>query len=81
MYDHELDARIERIARKQCGAFSLEQLRSAGGDDDTAAHRVSIGRWIRLAPAVLALTSFPGTFERQCWASVLGEQQAWVCVF
>lgn len=76
MYDHELDRRIDAIARRQGGAFNLDQLRTAGGDDDAALHRISIGRWVRLAPAVLAVASYPGTFERQCWAAVLGEPAA-----
>lgn len=76
MYNHELDRRINEIARRQANAFSLEQLRRAGGDDDAAQHRIAIGRWIRLAPAVLAIASSAGTLERQCWAAVLGEPVA-----
>ena len=76
MYDHQLDQRIERLARRQCGAFSLSQVRAAGGDDHAVGHRLSLGRWVRLAPAVLALAAAPGTFERQCWAAVLGEPVA-----
>jgi hypothetical protein len=76
MYDHELDRRIDAIARRQCGAFTLDQLRRAGGDDDAAVYRVAIGRWVRIAPAVFAVSSYPGTFERQCWAAVLGEPVA-----
>jgi hypothetical protein len=81
MYDHELDRRIDSIARRQRGAFNLAQLRSAGGDDHSANHRIELGRWVRLAPAVLAVASTPGTFERQCWAAVLGEPRAWVGAF
>lgn len=76
MYDHELDARIDRIAHPQCGAFNLDQVRAAGGTDQAAAHRVELGRWFRLGPAVLALAASKGTFERQCWAAVLGEPVA-----
>jgi hypothetical protein len=76
MYDHDLDRRIDAIARRQCGAFNLDQLRRSGGDDDAAVHRVAIGRWVRLAPALFAVSSYSGTFERQCWAAVLGETVA-----
>ena len=81
MYDHALDGRVSRIARRQCGAFSLDQLRTAGGNEDMALHRIALGRWVRLAPSVLAVASFAGTFERQCWAAVLGEPVAAVGVF
>lgn len=76
MYDHQLDRRIDRIAQKQCGAFSLEQLRAAGGGPNAAGYRIQLGRWIPLAPSVLAVASFAPTFERQCWAGVLGEPDA-----
>src|SRR5882757_4354692 len=76
MYDHGLDRTIDRIARKQSGAFNLDQLRRVGGDSDAAMHRVALGRWIHLAPSVFAVATFAGTFERQCWAAVLGEADA-----
>ena len=76
MYDHDLDRRIDAIARRQCGAFSLDQVRVSGGDEQSVAHRISLGRWVRLAPAVCAVAAYPGTFERQCWAAVLGERDA-----
>ncbi len=76
VYNHDIDRKIDRIAQRQCGAFNLAQLRDAGGDSDTARHRIGLGRWIQIAPAVFAVVSFPGTFERQCWASVLGEPDA-----
>src|SRR5687767_2386461 len=78
MYDHELDRKVDAIARRQCNAFNFEQVRAAGGDEQAVAHRIEIGRWVRLAPAVFAVATSPGTFERQCWAAVLGEPVAGV---
>jgi hypothetical protein len=76
MYDHDLDRRIERLARTQCGAFNLEQASRAGASDHHVAVRIRSGAWLALASGVFALGSYPGTFERQCWAAVLGQPGA-----
>ena len=78
MYDHDFDRRIERLARRQCGAFSHAQALRAGGSDPMLAFRLRTGQLSRLDTGVYALASYPGSFHRQCWASVLGNPGAGV---
>jgi very-short-patch-repair endonuclease len=43
--------------------------------------RLRLGIWLRLEAGVYALASYPGSFERQCWAAVLGQPEAGVAGF
>jgi hypothetical protein len=78
MYDHDFDRRIERLARRQCGAFSHAQALQAGGSDPMLRVRLQTSQLVRLDAGVYALASYPGSFHRQCWASVLGNPGAGV---
>lgn len=72
MFGHELN----RLARRQHGVFNHSQAALIGFSDTMIADRVRGGGWLRLAPGVYALPSHPGTFLRQCWASILSEPSA-----
>ena len=78
MYDYDFDRRIERMARKQCGAFSHAQAIRAGGSDAMLHGRLQTGQLLRIDAGVYALASYPGNFHRQCWAAVLGSPGAGV---
>jgi very-short-patch-repair endonuclease len=81
MYDHDVDRRIERMGRRQCGAFNHQQALDAGASDDMISVRLRLGVWLHLESGVYAVASYPGSFERQCWAAVLGQPQAAVAGF
>lgn len=76
MKDHEADRRIELVARRQEGVFSRTQAYRVGFSSQMIDDRLQWRAWLRLAPAVYALASHPGSFERQCWAAVLAEADA-----
>lgn len=67
----ELDRAIDRIARRQHGAFSDRQAREAGATSRMTRRRVANGRWMELDDHVYALPSHPGTWQRQCAAATL----------
>jgi very-short-patch-repair endonuclease len=73
-----LDRAIEALARKQHGAFSLEQVREIGGDRRLATRRVDSGRWVRLDTGVYALPGNPPTVRRQMKAAELAVPGAFV---
>jgi hypothetical protein len=73
---HALDRIVDRLVRRQHGAFSREQLLRLGFTDEMIRARLRAGRWIRLAPGVYALPSSVGTFLRQCWGAVLATPQS-----
>ncbi len=65
------DDRIDRLARRQHGAFSRRQALSNGVTARMIMRRLSLGRWLRLDHAVYALPSHPFTWERQAMAATL----------
>ena len=65
------DRAIEALARKQHGAFSLEQVKEIGGDKRLATRRVDSGQWVRLDTGVYALPGNPPTVRRQMKAAEL----------
>jgi very-short-patch-repair endonuclease len=69
---HEVDRQLERLAKRQHYVFTRDQALAARATDAVVRHRVRIGAWVRLAPAVYALASGLPTFERQCMAACLG---------
>ncbi len=76
MSANRLDRAVERIARKQHGAFSHAQATGVGLTARMIGRRVDSGAWLRVTRSVYALPSHPGTFLRQCWAAVLAERSA-----
>jgi very-short-patch-repair endonuclease len=66
-----IDRAIEALARKQHGAFSIEQVRQIGGDKRLAKRRVDSGQWLRLDTGVYALPGNPPTMHRQMKAAEL----------
>lgn len=67
----ELDEAIDRLARRQHGAFSDRQARAAGATNRMIRRRLATGRWLELDHFVYALPSHPGTWLRQCVAATL----------
>jgi very-short-patch-repair endonuclease len=68
---HDLDAAIDRLARRQHGVFTAQQVLAAGGTARMIHHRRSQGRWIGLARGVYALASHPTDWLRQLKAAEL----------
>jgi hypothetical protein len=66
-----VDRAIEALARRQHGAFSRAQATAQGATARMIRGRAASGRWIQLAPGVLALPGNPPTWERQCMAATL----------
>lgn len=71
MHNHAFDLDIARLARRQHGVFNLAQVRAAGGSRTMVGDRVDRGSWVRLAPTVWTLASFPPTWHRRCKAAEL----------
>jgi very-short-patch-repair endonuclease len=76
MTSNEMDAAIDELARRQYGVFSRSQAVASGATARMIDRRLGSGGWIELAPAVYALRSHPGTWERTLMAAVLGEPRA-----
>jgi very-short-patch-repair endonuclease len=79
MDSHAVDAGIARLARRQHGAFSHDQVRALGATDRMVDHRVGVGRWVRLARGVYALASHPPTWKRQYKAAELSRPESALC--
>ena len=71
MTARHLDRAIDRLARRQHGAFSDRQARAAGATTRTVRRRLASGHWLPLDHHVYALPSHPGTWHRQCMAGTL----------
>jgi hypothetical protein len=71
MNPHEMTRALERIARRQRGAFDRQQARACGFTDDMVRGRLRNGSWIELAAGVYALPSAPPTWQRQYQAAEL----------
>lgn len=71
MTNHDFDRAVDRLAQQQHGAFHIRQLRAIGGSTDMIEHRVDTGRLLRLAARVLALASYPPSWQRQYKAAEL----------
>lgn len=71
MTARHLDQAIDRLARRQHGAFGDRQARAAGATERMIRRRVATGRWLPLDHHVYALPSHPGTWRRQCMAGTL----------
>ena len=66
-----IDRAIEALARKQHGAFNIQQVHQLGGDRFVARRRVDSARWLRLDTGVYALPGNPPTVRRQMKAAEL----------
>src|SRR4051794_26466142 len=65
------DRAIERLARKQYGAFNHPQAKAVGFSNTMIHDRVHRGSWLRLAPVVYALPSAAPSWQRQYKAAEL----------
>jgi hypothetical protein len=66
-----LDARIARIAAKQFGVFTLDQVLRLDGTRRQVEHRLATGRWERLYPGVFRIAGSPDTFRARVYAACL----------
>lgn len=64
-------SRLDRIARRQHGAFSRAQAHTARFTDRMIDRRLATGTWLRLDTRLYALASHPFTWERQAMAATL----------
>lgn len=76
MVDEGPDNRIDRIARRQHGAFSRDQAFECGFTDRMVMRRLASSRWLKLDVGVYALASHPFTWERQAMAATLAVESA-----
>ncbi|MBK5289216.1 MAG: DUF559 domain-containing protein [Acidimicrobiia bacterium] len=68
----EIDRRVEELASRQLGHFSVRQVLLLQGTRRMVAHRRSTGRWQSAGDGVLRLLGSPETFEASVMAAVLG---------
>lgn len=62
---------LGRVARRQHGLITNEQLAAAGLSLDTRKRRVRAGRWIAVAPGVVAVAGTAATWRQRTLAAVL----------
>lgn len=68
----DFDRRVEELASRQQGVFSVQQVLLLQGNPAMIEHRVKSGRWRRSGRGVLRLGGTPDTFETQVIAVILG---------
>ena len=71
MTDSTVDARIARLAVRQCGPFSRAQALAVGMTDSSMLRRIRSGRWIVLHPGVYLLAGVAPTWNTEIWAALL----------
>lgn len=71
MNGHVQDRSLDRLARRQHGAFHRRQVLDLGFTARQIEHRRSVGHWVTLTPSVYALASHPYTWLRQAKAAEL----------
>ena len=74
-----IDRSIERLARRQYGAFTTAQVLGAGGTKNTIASRVRAGQWRREVRGVYTHTAFPRTVEQRLLCATLWHPEAAIC--
>lgn len=67
---YRLDS-LSQLAIDQARVVGRDQLRALGWSPDHIDHEVSIGRWSRVAPTVVALQNAPLVREQRLWLGVL----------
>lgn len=67
---------VDRLASRQYGCFSVNQVRAAGFDKRAVSRRIAVGSWVTIAPGVYAVASSPPSWERQLSAAVLSRPRA-----
>jgi FAD/FMN-containing dehydrogenase len=65
MTSGDMTRAVERLARRQDGVFSRDQVAALGFSRQMMHDRVRTGAWIRLAPQVFALASAAASWRRQ----------------
>jgi very-short-patch-repair endonuclease len=66
-----IDGAVARIAAKQHGVFTLQQVEQAGGDSWTVYRRITSGVWLRLGRRVYGLAGTPISFPARVTAACL----------
>ena len=67
----EIDRRVEELASKQLGLFSVRQVLLLDGTNEMIDHRRASGRWQARGRGVLGLLGTPESFERRVFAEIL----------
>lgn len=73
------DRRIERIARRQFGAFTIDQATEAGLTQRMMGVRVRSGAWTRRARGIFVINAVPVTWEQHLMSAVLNHDGSQVC--
>jgi hypothetical protein len=73
---HEMTRTAERLARRQHGVLTLDQLHTHGFSRQMVSHRTGRGDLIRLAPGIYAMAGFPPTWLRQYKAAEMSLRDA-----
>lgn len=69
-------ASLDRLAARQHGAFSIDQVRAAGFDRSAVYRRIRSGAWVPIDDSVYAMASAPRTWRQALWAAVLSRPRA-----
>jgi hypothetical protein len=65
------DARIARLAARQCGTFARAHALAVGFSDPSIRRRLRAGRWLRVHPGVYRLAGVPESWLADVWAALL----------
>lgn len=65
------DDLVARLAARQLGLLTVEQVRHIGFSHDAVRHRITTGRWARVRTGVFVVTGVPSTSEQAVLAAVL----------
>src|SRR3954447_12169891 len=76
---NEIFRAVDRMARRQHGVLHRDQLLALEVTRHMIATRLANRSWIRLAPSVYAIASFPPTWLRQCKAAELATPGSAIC--
>lgn len=69
--DANSERALARLARRQHGLLTLAQLQAAGVSVDQRKRRVRSGRWLAVAPGVVAVAGTAATWRQRTLAAVL----------
>ena len=73
------DRTIEGIARRQFGAFDVDQARTAGHSKKMIHVRIRSDAWRRIARGVYVITAVPRSWEQRLMCAVLNHRGSAVC--
>ena len=67
----DVDRAIEQAAQARSGAFTVDDVRRAGGDKHLTRRRIAAGRWTSAGDRVLLLAGTPASVDQRRWIGLL----------